>query len=58
MRIWNRHRETIGERRAKRKCCQWINKDELPPIHSHEEDWGLPYICKCNKCKEKEDEKL
>ena len=33
-------KETVAERRAKRKCCPWINKDELPPTHSHEEDWG------------------
>ena len=35
-------KETVTERRAKRKCCsEWDeSKGELPPTHSHEEDWA------------------
>ena len=33
-------KETVEERRAKRKCCtQLQHPDDLPHCHTHEEDW-------------------
>ena len=34
--LWEGNRKM---RKVEKECCKWKNKDELPPCHTHEDEW-------------------